>query len=76
MMKSIIAALMVAATNACANEWIWEECSWSWFRYGCPGEIEGDNGDECGWIYWDDWNQEEKEVTCKTFDTWPSCWED
>ena len=58
MMKSTIAALMVAATTACPNEWIWEECSWKYYREGCVGEVVGDGnpGDGCGWIYWDDWN--------------------
>ena len=54
MMKSAIAAaLFASAVSACDNEWFWEQCSWSWFRYACDGEIGGDG---CGWIYWDDWN--------------------
>ena len=73
MMKSTIAALIVAGASACDNEWFWEECSWMYFRYPCEGEFEGDDGDECGWIYWDDWLLEEFEVTCNEFDDWWWC---
>ena len=77
MMKSTIAALMVAATTACSNEWIWEECSWMYYREGCGDEVtgDGDPGDGCGWIYWYDWEGVEKEVTCDQFDKWSACWE-
>ena len=68
MMKSAIAALIASAVTACDNEWIWEECSWMWYRDGCDGEVAG-----CGWIYWDDWNLEEFTVTCDEFDDWWWC---
>ena len=74
MMKYTIAALMVAASQACYSDWIWEECSWSWYRNDCTGtEVYGDNGDGCGWIYWDDWLWEEYEVTCNEEADWWWC---
>ena len=77
MMKSTIAALIVAGASACANEWIWEECSWMYYRYPCADEyIHGDDGDGCGWFYWDDWNLEEFEVTCGEVEDWSWCWDD
>ena len=70
-MKSAIAALIIAASaNACDNEWIWEDCSWMWYRDPCEGE--GDT--ECGWVYWDDWWQEEFWVDCDEFWSWDWCW--
>ena len=68
MMKSAIAALIATSVSACDNGWIWEECSWSWYRDACDYENV-----DCGWIYWDDWDQSEFVVTCATFDTWVSC---
>ena len=54
----------------CDNEWIWEECSWMYYRDPCEGE--GDT--ECGWVYWDDWWQEEFWVDCDEFWSWDWCW--
>ena len=71
-MRLTLALLAVGAT-ACDNKWIWEECSWNWYRDPCNYEIE--TGD-CGWIYWDDWNQEEFWVSCDEFAEWDWCWEE
>ena len=81
MMKSAIAALIASSVSACANEWIWEECSQSWYRDPCIGEFTdtycdcagGYDKDTCGWIYYDDWNLEEFQVTCSEFDDWWWC---
>ena len=54
----------------CDNEWIWEDCSWMWYRNACEGEGDTD----CGWIYWDDWWQEEFWVDCDEFYSWSWCW--
>ena len=53
----------------CDNEWVWEDCSWMWYRSACDGEGDTD----CGWVYWDDWNQEEFWVTCDEFAEWWWC---
>ena len=73
MMKSTIAALIVAGASACTYEWIEEKCSWMFWRDACDGEIYGDSGDECGWIYWDAWKEEEFEVTCNEYADWWWC---
>ena len=73
-MKTALAlALTAAAASACANEWIWEECSWSWYRDFCEGESLADG--DCGWIYYDEWNLEEFWVSCEEFDDWWWCHE-
>ena len=56
--------------EVCDSEWIWEECSWMYYRDPCEGE--GDT--ECGWVYWDDWNYEEFWVDCDEFASWDWCW--
>ena len=56
--------------TGCDNEWIWEDCSWMYYRDPCEGE--GDT--ECGWVYWDDWWQEEFWVDCDEFWSWSWCW--
>ena len=71
-MKSAIAALIATAATACENEWIWEECSWMYYRVPCDYEFDN-SGEEDGWIYWDDWNQEEFWVTAAEFDEWYWC---
>ena len=71
-MKFAITALLAAAATACDNEWIWEECSWMYYRDPCEGE--GTLGE--GWVYWDDWNLEEFWVTDDEFAEWDWCWED
>ena len=50
----------------CDDEWVWEECSYMWYRNDC-------DSNECGWIYWDDWSWTEFFVTCDEFDTWYWC---
>ena len=71
-MKSAIAALIIAASaNACDNEWIWEECSQMYYRDCCDNECY-----EEGWVYWDDWNLEEFEVTVDEFAGWSWCQDD
>ena len=67
-MKSAIAALLVAGATACDNEWIWEECSWMYYRHVCDYET-----DCAGWKYWDDWNLEEFCVTVDEFNDWDWC---
>ena len=44
-MKFAITALLAAAANACDNEWIWEECSWMYYRWPCDDEGWGDGED-------------------------------
>ena len=39
----------------CDNEWIWEDCTSSYYRDACSWE--GDT--ECGWVYADPWSDEE-----------------
>ena len=59
----------------CDNEWIWEECSWMYYRSPCEGEGDTD----CGWVYWDDWSFSEFWVDCDEFNSWDSCngnWDD
>ena len=81
MMKSAIAALIASAVTACDEPWIWEDCSWSWFRKPCIGEFSATfcdcdgkyDYDSCGWIYWDDWDNLEYEVTCNEFWSWEVC---
>ena len=73
-MKFAITALLAAAANACDNEWIWEECSWMYYRNQCDDEGWGDGED--GWVYWDDWNLEEFWVTEDEFAAWDWCWND
>ena len=67
-MKSIAAICLAATASAC--DWIWEECSWMWYRDLCDGE-EGET--DCGWVYWDDWTYEEFWVTCDEFADWYWC---
>ena len=67
-MKSIAAICLAATASAC--DWIWEECSWMWYRSTCDGE---DGETDCGWVYWDDWNYEEFWVTCDEFADWWWC---
>ena len=59
------------------TEWIWEECSWMYYRHYCVDENnwpEYGVEDDCGWFYWDDWNLEEFFVTCDEFDNeWTWC---
>ena len=38
-----------AVEEWCDNEWIWEDCSESWWRNPCDWEGQD------GWVYWDDW---------------------
>ena len=52
---------------SCYSDWIWEECSYSWYYTDyCD--------DDCGWWYWDDWSQWEYWVSCDEFATWDWCW--
>ena len=55
MMKSIISALMVAATTACGT-WEWDDCGWEWRYKVCGGG--------CSYMYFDDWMYQEYEVLC------------
>ena len=50
-------------------EWIWEECSWSWYRNLCDGECDDD-----GWMYWDAEKWEEFCVSVDDFISWNICW--
>ena len=59
-MKLALAILAVVNyANADCDEWVWEECSWMYYRDYCVdvyGEPEYGVEDDCGWFYWDDWN--------------------
>ena len=76
MMKSAIAALIASSASACANEWMWEQCSQSWWRDACEGENVMFDAEDCGYVYWDDWDLEEYWVTCAEFDGWWWCEEE
>ena len=69
---NVASAVKVATGVGCSNEWIWEECSWSWYREPCDYESSAYN--ENGWFYWDDWSGEEFWVSEDDFATWESCW--
>lgn len=72
-MKSIAAICLAATASAC--DWIWEDCSWMYYRDLCEDEnFEG--ATDCGWVYWDDWSYEEFWVTCDEFAEWEWCWGD
>ena len=66
-----------AADDTDCTKWIWEECSWMYYRHFCwddDGEAEEGVIGDCGWFYWDDWNWEEFFVTCDEFyDEWYWC---
>ena len=44
-----------------------------YYRPGCKGEVYGDDGDKCGWIYWNMSTDSEFEVTCDDFAGWWWC---
>ena len=67
-----VAIVVLAATETRAwgcHEWIWEDCSEMWYRDACEHERET----ECGWIYWDDWEETEFWVSCEEFAEWDWC---
>ena len=79
MMKLTLALLAVGATatrttqdESCYGEWIWEECSWSYYQVDYCS-------DDCGWWYADeaddDWS-DDYWVSCDEFDTWDWCNDD
>ena len=51
-------------------DWIWEDCSWMYYRSEC---YEGEGDTDCGWFYWDDWSYSEFWVTCDEFNSWYEC---
>ena len=58
----------------CDNEWHWEECSWMSWRNACDWEGWSDeNGDTCGYVYWDDWSYSEYWVSCDDWSSWETC---
>ena len=66
------AASRVAQDNwdSCYSDWIWEECSWSYYQ-------EDYCTDECGWWYSDAeslayW-ENDLWISCEEFDTWWWC---
>ena len=79
MMKLTLSLLAVGATatrttqdDSCYGEWIWEECSWSFYQ-------EDHCTDECGWWYSpeadDDW-ADDYWVDCDEFAEWEWCNDD
>ena len=69
-MKSTIAALIIASVaTACDNEWWYEECSDMEWRELCEGECDND-----GWMYWDEWLEDEFCVSKDDFADWEMCW--
>ena len=78
-----IALASVASATAVKDDdeidctlWVWEECSWMYYRHFCGDGYSAEDGviGDCGWFYWDDWNLEEFFVTCDEFNEWSWCW--
>ena len=76
MMKLTLALLAVGATatrvaqeEECVGDWMWEECSQSYWRIDTCS-------DDCGWWYAptpDEILDDDYWVTCDEFDTWEEC---
>ena len=67
------AASRVSQDDSCYSEWIWEECSWSYYQVDYCS-------DDCGWWYTDaesidDWGNDWW-ITCDEFAEWWWCQED
>ena len=64
-------ATKVQTSDDCYGDWIWEECSWSYYQVDyCT--------DDCGWWYSaeadDDWS-DDFWLTCDEFAEWSWCHE-
>ena len=69
MLAAGAAALKIRQDEDCYGEWIWEECSWSYYQSDYCS-------DDCGWWYSpeadDDWS-DDYWVSCDEFATWEMC---
>ena len=63
------------ALQECDNGWVWEACSWRYWRNACDFEYqESWVTGPCGWVYWDAWTRSEFFVTCEDYaNEWSTC---